>query len=525
MADRRILYFTADRHGVFLAHGRKLELEAAFAATDAGAAEFRNFVATHKNSLFTILADLVGEDFHPESIPYLRGSDRQSVLDRRLAQRYRDTRLATALSLGTVAGERRNERVLLASFTNTQQFTPWLDALNESGVRLAGVFSVPLLAPRLAARLGGRGKNCFVVTINRAGLRQSFVENGRLRFARLEHTGEMSLDALALFVLSETRRLAQYLSTLRALPRDGSPVQVIVVAPPGHLQVFEQALVSDARLTFRSVELAAAAKAIGLKRVDPNVAAEQLYLHVAAAHPPKEQFARTEDRRSFRIWQIQRWTLAAGALGFAGCAAVAGWQWFEVASVRDQAAFQRRDGQGAQREYERITAQFPVTRTTADNLKATVNEFLALARRSAAPEPAFAYVSKALEQFPQIELDMLDWRIGKSESPPKDAARPVAPAPVGAAEAAGAAKPVSDLSQFVVLGGRVNATQRSDYRSITAQVQRFAEALLADGAWHIVRTQLPFDVTSEGTLSGDIGQTESGELPRFEIAIARRLGT
>ncbi|MBI3373464.1 MAG: hypothetical protein HY017_17190 [Betaproteobacteria bacterium] len=523
MADRRILYFTADRHSVFRARSGKLEQEASFAADDAGAAEFRNFLASRKNSLFTVLADLVGEDFHPESIPYLRGSDRQNVLDRRLAQRYRDTRLATALSLGTVAGERRNERVLLASFTNTQQFTPWLDALNEAGVRLAGVFSVPLLAPRLAARLGGRGKNCFVVTVNRSGLRQSFVENGRLRFARLEHTVDMSPEALALFVRSETYRLAQYLGTLRAMPRDGGPVQVIVVAPPGHLAVFEQALVSDPRLTFRSVDLAAAAKAIGLKQVAPDLSAEQLYLHVAATHPPKEQFARTEDRRSFRIWQMQRWTLRAGALGFAACLGMAGLQWFEVASLRDQAEFQQRDGQIAQREYERITAQFPVTHTTSDNLKATVNEFLALAGRSAYPEPALVYVSKALEQFPQIELDTLDWRVGKAESLSKGTAKPAAAPPPSAP--AGAAPQIADLSQIIILGGRVNATQRSDYRGITAQVQRFAEALRADRAWQIVKTQLPFDVTSDGTLSGDIGQVESGDLPRFEISIARRLGT
>lgn len=523
MAERRLLYFTADRHSVFRARGGKLEQEASFPADDAGVADFRNHVAAHRNSLFTVLADLVGEDFHQESIPYLRGSDRQNVLDRRLAQRYRDTRLATALTLGTVAGERRNERVLLASFTNTQQFTPWLDALNEAGVRLAGVFSVPLLAPRLAARLGGRGKNCFVVTVNRTGLRQSFVEGGRLRFARLENTVEMSPEALALFVRSETYRLAQYLGTLRAMPRDGSPVQVIVVAPQGSLAVFEQALVSDARLTFRCVDLAAAAKAIGLKQLLPDLSAEQLYLHAAATHPPKEQFARTEDRRSFRIWQMQRWTLAAGALGFTACAVMAGIQWLEVAGVRDQAEFQQRDGQIAQREYERITAQFPVTRTSSDNLKATVNEFLALAKRSAYPEPALVHVSAVLEQFPQIEIDSLDWQVGKADGLPKNMVKPApapAPSPGGAA-----APPAADLFQIIVLGGRVNATQRSDYRGITAQVQRFAEALRADRAWQIIKTQLPFDVTSEGTLSGDIGQVESGELPRFEISIARRLGT
>ena len=38
------------------------------------------------------------------------------------------------------------------------------------------------------------------------------------------------------------------------------------------------------------------------------------------------------------------------------------------------------------------------------------------------------------------------------------------------------------------------------------------------------RTELPFDITSEGTLTGDIGgSTETGEAPRFTVVVMRRL--
>jgi hypothetical protein len=64
--------------------------------------------------------------------------------------------------------------------------------------------------------------------------------------------------------------------------------------------------------------------------------------------------------------------------------------------------------------------------------------------------------------------------------------------------------------------------QRSDYRAITGEVQRFADALRADPSYEVLRTQLPFDVTSEGTLSGDIGRAaETGEAPRFTIVLGR----
>lgn len=524
MADRRILYFTAEENLVYRNSGSALDLEARFGADEAGVEAFRQYLQGRTGALFAVLADLAGEDFHEDQIPFLRGADREAVLQRRLAQRYRDTRLASALSLGMMSsGERRNERLLLASFTNTQQFAPWLDALESAGARLTGVFSVPLLAPVLAARLKVVAPRCFVVTANRAGLRQSYVENGRLRFSRLERTAEMPAQALAMFVRSETVRLAQYLSTLRTLPRDGGPVQVLVVAPPGERAAFEQVLVSDARLVFRTVDAQEAARATGLRKIPPGTLAEALYLRLTVKKPPREQFASREDRRRYVVWRLQRGIVGAGALGFVACALFAGARWLDVVNVRDTIASQQRDSRLAADQYQRITAAFPVTQTTTENLKLAVVEFLRIAQQSATPESAFVHVSQVLEKFPQIELEGFNWAVGvpgeKRDGKPAAGAAPAPAAPPTGA------KPEAKSDQAVLLeiSGRVNATQRNDYRGITAQVQQFAEALAGAPGYSLVRTQLPFDITSEGTLTGDIGGTDTGEAPRFTVVVAKRL--
>ena len=515
MAARRILYFTAEDHYLYRSAGGALELEARFSGDDLGVTAFREHLRAHRGALFSVLADLAGEDFHEEQIPYVRGGDREAVVQRRLAQRYRDTRLVTALSLGqVVTAERRNERLLLASFTNTQQLAPWLDALEEAGTRLSGVYSVPLLAPALAAKLGARAGRALIVTANRAGLRQCFVDQGKLRFARLERTVEMVPQALALFVRSETQRLAQYLVTLRALPREGAPVQVLVVAPSGQRAVFEQALVSDARLVFRTVDYPEALQAIKLRQAPEGTQSEALFLHLAARKPPAEQFASREDRRRYSVWQLQRGIMAAGAVGLVACAFVGGSRWLEVMQVREQAAMQRNDARVAAQQYERITSTFPVTQTSTENMKVAVVEFRRIAERSASPEAAFVHLSRVLEQFPQMEVDAVTWRLGRTG----EAREP------RSADGGAAAKPQAqgDVAVFVEVSGRVNATQRSDYRGITAQVQRFAAALAGSG-YEPVRTQLPFDITSEGTLTGDIGGSESGEAPRFIVVLSRRL--
>jgi hypothetical protein len=510
---RRLLYVTADENFVYAAAGSKLDLEARFPAGDAGVPQFQEYLRGRQGALFSLVADVAGEDFHEEQIPYLRGADREAVLRRRLAQRYRDTRLAAALSLGQVATEeRRNERVLLASFTNTQQLAPWLDALEQAGARLAGVFSVPLLAPLLMARLGVRNGRAFLVTANRAGLRQSFVEDGKLRFARLERMVDMTPEALALFVRSETHRLAQYLGTLRALPRDGSAIQVLVVAPPGERARFERVLESDARLVFRTVDAAEAARVAGLKGAVAG--AEALYLHLAAKKPPRDQFANREDRRRYVVWQLQRAIVGAGAAAFVALSLVAGGKWVESLSVRGQAEVQAQEARGAADEYRRITAAFPVTQTTTDNLRATVLEFRRVAAHSFAPEPAFAHVSRVLGQFPQFEIDRIEFSVGQLD--PRE--RPTSPE-----KPAGGAKPEARDGVRLEIAGRVSATERSDYRGITARVRDFAGAL-GTGGYQLARTELPFDITSEGTLTGDIGgRADSREAPRFTVVLVRPL--
>jgi hypothetical protein len=507
MAARYLLYFTAEDHYLYRAARGELALEAKFSGDDLGVGAFREHLRHRSGALFSVMVDLAGEDFHEEQIPLLRGGDREAVVQRRLAQRYRDTRLVAALSLGTVlAGERKNERLLLASFTNTQSLAPWLDALEESGARLAGVFSVPLLAPALAARLGVRSGRAFIVTATRAGLRQSYVEDGRLRFARLERMVEMTPQALAMFVRSETLRLAQYLATLRVLPREGGPVQALVVAPPGQRIVFENVLQSDARLVFRTLDSAEAERAAGLRSAPQDAGAEALYLHLAAKRPPREQFASSTERRRYIVWQLQRAVIAAGAIGFAACTLFAGAKWLDVIQARANAEAQAQEARRSAEAYERITAGFPVTQTSTDNLKVTVVEFTRIAQRSAPPERIFQHVSRVLEEFPQFEIDSLSWSTARRDPRPGGGQKPEAPGEAG---------------ETVEISGRVNATQRSDYRGITAQVQRFASALGSSG-YELVRTQLPFDITSEGTLTGDIGGSESNEAPRFTVVLARR---
>ena len=208
MPSKRLCYFTSQRVTAYLWKKGELQKEGVFAMSEKGVAEFSRYVAGAPESLFYVLADVVEEDFFQENIPYVRGADRRALLARKLAQRYRDASLALPLSLGseTHAG-RREERVLYMSFTNTQQFQPWLEALRSNDASVVGVFSVALVAAQTGKRLGFKGGRYLMVSRQQAGLRQSYIENGRIRFSRLGRVDSSDPRIIAQDFAAESLRI------------------------------------------------------------------------------------------------------------------------------------------------------------------------------------------------------------------------------------------------------------------------------------------------------------------------------
>src|SRR3990172_3772495 len=153
MAQRRLLYLTVQQLRAYGWKAGNLVADGSFEAGDQGVTEFTRYVAGSPKSLYYVVADVADEDFFQENIPYVRGKDRRTLLGRKIAQRYRDTSLALALSLGMEKGARREERILFSSFTNTQPFQPWLAAPKSNEARLVGVYSLALIAPLVAKRL------------------------------------------------------------------------------------------------------------------------------------------------------------------------------------------------------------------------------------------------------------------------------------------------------------------------------------------------------------------------------------
>jgi hypothetical protein len=523
MAEKRLIYLTTRQLTAYLWKGNSLEQEDTFDSGEEGVQKFAQYVARSSKSLFYVLADVVEEDFHQESIPYIRGRDRRALLDRKIAQRYRDTSLALAMSLGTEAGERREERILFSSFTNTQQFQPWLAVLGPAEARLVGVYSVALASPLVGKRIRFSASKYLLVSLQKGGLRQTYVEDGHIRFSRLGRVDSSDPRALAENCASESNRIQQYLVNLRILPREGGPLEVLMIAPTKYKALYDAACVNNSRVQFHVREFDEAARAAGLKHTPAEAGAEVLFLHVLAQSQARDQFASNDLRKFYHLWRASVALMTAGAAIFVFCLLFSAIKIADTVNVNQQAAIDLQQEAEAARQYARVQATFPKIPTTAENLRAIVKNYGALQGHTASLDQALIDISRALAGSPQIELEKIDCEANSNTRPSgRDAGKAPAPPPPPPANQGGT--PTAEPRfQIIQISGRVNIGQRTDYRGITQLVDQFAGALASSGG-EIVSKRLPFDINAEKSLAGDIGEERGTEVPRFAITVVKRMG-
>ncbi len=516
MPAKRLIYATAARATAYVWSSGHLTVDASFPAGEDGTAAFANYVSAVPNSLFYVLADVVEEDFHQESIPYIRGKDRRSLLDRKLAQRYRDTSLSSAISLGVDRGQRTEERIVFSSFTNTQQLHPWLMALRDADVPVVGVYSAALIAPLLTAQLGMKKAPCLMVALSQAGLRQSYVERGQIRFSRLgplEPAEVASPERTAEAFERETTRVHQYLTAMRVLAREGGSIDTVLIAPPGQAQSVRDAAPSIAQLRLQVLDLDEVRRKIGLRSAPAGAGAEALYLHLLASRPPKQQYAKENLRGAYRVHQWRVGLVAGGALVLVGCLLFAGTQAWETLELRDSIFQNRQQTANAQQAYSRVTAQLPAMPTSTDNLRVAMDQYRALAAQTRSPQGLLAEVSQVLNDSPRIEVERLRWEFdGKLPDAAKEDAPSVAPA--------SGATPRYEIAEITA---RVQATRASDYRGIQLLVNQFVDQLQKRPGVEVLARKLPFEVNSRTQLSGDIGTERPGQVPEFTVTVARKI--
>lgn len=515
MAARRLLLLDSSSLSAHGWHSSGPVEEARFAADADGFRAFRDYLDGCGNSVFCLLADVADEVFQIEDIPHVRGGDRREIINRKLAQHFQGSPLTLAVSRGRLSAGRRDERLLLVGLTRPAQFEPWLAAMRNKRCRIEGVFSLPQMVAALIAESLPDGTE-LVLSVGRAGVRQTFFENDQLRLSRLSPPGHGGLDdvtEIAATCAAEAGKMFQYLAGQRLIDRNG-PLTTRVLAHPSQFDVFRAQWPDTPDNRLELVDITALAKAHGLAPPPDGAGSDRLFLHLLGRRRPARQFAAEEDRRFFRLGQARLALRAGAAAILAACLLVAGENALTWSGATTDNEASRLDIALAERRYRALLDGLPKTPLSTDEIRALTDRHAALLKRGEALEPTLRHISRALTRVPPVDLTRLDWRVVDHypEEEADDKARdrnPVAPAASG-----------TDGHVVVGLQAQLPSGMIGDHRAQLAAVDAFVGAL-RQGDVQVRVLALPFE-TESGKLLRSSDADGPTEAPRFSLRMVSR---
>lgn len=510
MPQRHALFLDLTHVSAYSWHGGTLRPEGRFAGDAPGTEAFVEFLRRHRSSIYYLIADVSEEGYQIEDVPYVQGRDRQALIERRLAQYFFGTPLAAAISLGRDKTGRRDEKIMFTALTRPQHFEPWLEAIGEAEVALAGIYSLPLVIANLFHSLQRRSGRYLLLSLSNSGLRQSFLVDGQLRFSRLT---PLATDPIAEFSSAcaiEAEKIYQYLIGQREIER-GQRLETLVLCHPSQLENLRRRCHNTDELRFDFVDLTAVSHTIGLKTPPEDSRSELLFTHLLLKKPPPWQFAPAPARRFYRLWQWRTAINAAAVVILASCVLFGIKAGVQTYALRQQTESLSTATAIDQRKYEAVLKTLPPVPVSADQLRNLVSRYEELEKHSPQIDTTLQQISRALETSPRVDLRRIDWRA----SPTADAA--MGSVSQSNAQAAGA-------GYFVIaeLQAQLPQSMADDHRAILETVERFVADLKKNKAMEVRILHMPFDLASGQSIkSSTQAGTTQVEAPKFALRLVQ----
>lgn len=468
-----------------------------FANGEDGLSAFKEYLAQTRDMPVQMIVDAVEEDYRVESLPHSYGSDRNEMVSRKLKQHYRNSPYSSARQQGRDAGKRQDDRYLFCALTNPELIEPWVQAVTERGLPIAGIYLLPTVSQRLIEKLHIKQTNLLVVSIHSSGTRLTFFRDQRLRISRLARI-DLSGPAAIKGYAEEISNTRLYLHAVRVMTLD-ERLSILIIDPDDALAELEQTIARDnPTIDCRRLGRKEIISTIGISEIALDSSSGALYLHLLGLRPPDSNLAPASITAGYRRHQARRGIYALTAVTALAAAAWCGVNLYQILDAKSDAGTAQRQTTDLQAQYQEVTRTFPAAPTTAENLKRTVEISQKIGTFTRSPELMMNLISQALERNPTIIPKSLGWKYGTSEID-ADAGKSAKPAgDAGAPAVANTAR-----RQSGVVEGEVRPF-RGDYRAAIDTINRFADALSQLPQVNEVRVvKLPLNISPDLSLSGN----------------------
>jgi hypothetical protein len=488
---RTLLFLSADSFHASIWHDGRLGTSQYFSNDANGRAYFSAFLKQHRDPAY-LLVDVIEEDFRLETVPHLTGSARRNLRARKFEQFYRNTPFRQATLLRRQEEGRRDDDMLFSALTNPQRISPWLDAILANHIPLIGIYSLPNISTPLLKDIAS--DHVLILSWEKdAGLRQTYFNNKSLHFSRLIPISSNS--SFSESVANETPRTQQYLKSL-SLPPPGEVLDVYVICHANDRSSLQSRLEGSGDLRYTFLDIQELGKRVKAKNTFTDSDATPLLLHLLASKTPGSHYGDAEHTHFYSLWQLRRllFGLAATAISVSVLwSGMAFWQGRGYVADTDPLNMQT---EHLKQQMQQIQHSFANTTVPAADMKTAVLLTRKLNEYTPPAEEFLQGLTHALDKFTQIKVDKLAWQ-------------------VSAADAAPSAYP----AQVITFEGSL-ADFGGDYRNALSYLDRFQQALRQQG-YTVTALKLPLDISSKGSISGDIRKND-GNPAQFTLKIIWR---
>lgn len=347
-----------------------------------------------------VIADFVEEALVRASVPKLFGRDQGTLVERRLQTEFRETSYRASYRLGPGKAPKTLD-YLFIGLPNAAALDQRLRPLLESGMAIAGVWTVSLLVSWWARQARAEAPRQLVLLPTPSGIRHVFLEHGRPVLSRLTGAHDLGSPEGARALGEELERTVLYLYNARIVERGSSlPTWVWGDAPacralPG--------------LPIKGVEFELTPARRGLP--DPDAEGIDALLRLATASVPPVQLARDALRLHHFADRARRGVTLAAGVGVLALLLFAGGSAWQQRALAGQLDAVLADTNALLAEQDRIRASTTGAEVDALTVREAIQAWQQRIAAAPLPGPWLADVSRAFEQAPAFRLEQLGWQL------------------------------------------------------------------------------------------------------------------
>ncbi len=457
------------------------------------------------------------EEYRHETIPHLYGPDRRAVLERKLAWFFRGTPYSHVLTQGRETEGRRDDKVLLSAITNPELVQPWTRLCTQQKVPIAGIYSLAIVSTALLERMRVKSPNVLFVTMQtHSGLRQSYFRAGLITISRLAKMPRLGTVPFAPYILGELDKFERYLKNVQLLAE--GPLDIYILAHGELLDQIERQCRNSESVRYHLLDVSDVARRLGIQGVLTTPFSDYIYAHVLLKNRPRNHYAVAEEMKYYRLHQARSGMLVASAVMLLAGALGGGLNLIEGLKLRQGGASAEHRADYYQAQFSAAKGRLPETPVEPQDIKIAVDLADTLSKHKATPVGMMNTLSRALQGYPEIQIETLRW-LATSD--------PNALVPGGSPDAGDTPPPISTppegsedrYYQIALLEGEITPFD-GDFRAALHRIEGFAAALRVRPAVRAVTVvDVPFDVDPAGELHGSADEAARPEKAEFTVRV------